>query len=118
MNETRLPPEVSQRLIEFARACRAAARAVSLYPPGHRAVDDAVTRVTETARKAAGDNGLAIDVMPGQLLVSRQLPDRDDSALRELAAMLHLQQIGGVTLHATADRESWQTLLGLMTRSA
>jgi len=119
MNETRrLPPEVSQRLVDFARACRAAARAVSLYPHGHRAVEDAVMRLTEAARKAAGEGGLAIDVLPGQLRVTRLLPDSDDSALRELAALLHAQQIGGVTLHANADRESWQTLLGLMTRSA
>ena len=115
---TQLSPEVSQRLIAFARACRAAARAVSLYPPGHRAVDDAVVRLTEAARKAAGDGGMAIDVLPNELRVGRVPPDRDDSALRELASLLHAQHIGGVTLHATADRESWQTLLGLMTRSA
>ena len=114
----KLPPDISQRLIEFARACRAGARAVSLYPPGHRAVDDAVARLTEAARKAAGDAGLAIDIMPAELRVTGMSPDRDDSAIRELASMLHAQQIGGITLHATADRDSWQTLLGLMSRSA
>ena len=114
----RLPADLSQTLVEFARACRAAARAVSLYPPGHRTVDDAVLRLTEVARRAAGEAGLALDVMPAELRINGLAPDRDDSAVRELASMLHAQQIGGITLHANADRESWQTLLGLMSRSA
>lgn len=111
-----LPPDLSRKVIEFARACRAAARAVSLYPAGHRTVEDAVARVAEVARQAAGDNGLAVDVMPGDLRVAGLSPDRDDSGVRELSAMLHAQQIGGITLHATADRESWHTLLGLLGR--
>lgn len=113
-----LPPDSSQTLVEFARACRAAARAVALYPAGHRAVDEAVTRLTDVARRAAGDGGMAIDVMPSALRVNGLGPDRDDPAVRELASMLHAQQIGGVTLHANADRESWQALLGLMSRGA
>ena len=112
----RLPPDLSQRLADFARACRGAARAVSLYPPGHRTVVDAIARVTDAARGAAGDDGLAIDVMPGELRVRGLGPDRDDPAMRELASMLHAQQIGGVTLHGNADRDSWQTLLTFMSR--
>lgn len=114
--EKRLDTGTSQRLIEFARACRAAARAVSLYPAGHRAVEDAVSRLTDAARRAAGDGGLAVDVMPGTLSVGGLAPDRDDTSLPELSALLHAQQIGGVTLHATADRASWQALLGLLSR--
>lgn len=114
----RLPADLSQTVVDFARACRAAARAVSLYPAGHRAVDEAVTRLTDVARRAAGDAALSIDVMPGDLRVNGLPPEREDSAVRELASMLHAQQIGGVTLHATADRESWQTLMGLMSRTA
>lgn len=110
----RLPPDLSQKLADFSRACRTAARAVSLYPPGHRAVADAIARVTDAARRAAGDDGLAIDVMPGELRVRGLGPDREDPAVRELASMLHAHHIGGITLHGNADRESWQTMLTLM----
>lgn len=115
--ERRLDADSSDRLIAFARACRAAARAVSLYPPGHRTVEDAVARLTDAARRAAGEGGLSIDVMPGALSTGGLAPGRDDSALGELAGLLHAQQIGGLTLHATADRESWQALLALLSRS-
>jgi hypothetical protein len=114
----RLDAAQSQRLVELARACRAAARAVALYPQGHRAVEDAVGRLTEVARRAAGEHALAIDVMPAELRIHGLAPDRDDAALAELAGILHAQQIGGVTLHATADRESWQALLALLSRPA
>ena len=115
--ERRLDADSSERLVAFARTCRAAARAVSLYPPGHRTVEDAVARLTDAARRAAGESGLSIDVMPGVLRAGGLVPDRDDSALGELAGLLHAQQIGGLTLHATADRESWQALLALLSRS-
>ena len=114
----RLGATPSQRLVEFARACRAATRAVALYPPGHRAVEDAVGRLTDAARRATGDQALAIDVMPSELRVGGLAPDRDDTSLAELAGILHAQQIGGLTLHTTADRESWQSLLALLSRSA
>lgn len=117
MAERALPPDVSQQLVEFARACRAAARAVALYPPGHRAVEDSVARLTDAGRRAAGDGGMSIDVMPDGLRLGGVAPDRVDAGVVELAAMLHAQQIGGLTLHATADRESWQVLLGLLSRS-
>ena len=116
-DERRLPTDVSDRLIEFARACRAAARAVALYPSGHRAVDDAVARLTDVGRRAAGDSGLAIDVMPDGLRIAGAVPARIDAAVAELAGLLYAQQIGGLTLHATADRESWQVLLGLLSRA-
>ncbi|MDQ3168595.1 MAG: hypothetical protein M3Q55_00475, partial [Acidobacteriota bacterium] len=114
----RLDAAPSQRLVEFARACRAATRAVALYPAGHRAVEDAVGRLTDIGRRAAGDQALAIDVMPSELRIGGLAPDRDDTSLSELAGILHAQQIGGITLHATADRESWQSLLALLSRSA
>ena len=117
MDDRRLPPDLSERLIEFARACRAAARAVALYPSGHRAVDDAVRRLTEVGRRAAGDAGMAIDVMPDELRIGGAAPHRVDAAVAELAGLLYAQQIGGLTLHGTADRESWQVLLGLLSRS-
>jgi hypothetical protein len=113
-----LPADLSQQVIEFARACRAATRAVALYPPGHRAVEEAVGRLTDVSRRAAGDAGLAIDIMPDGLRVGGAAPDRDDTALAELASILYAHQIGGITLHPNADRESWQALLRLMSRAA
>ncbi|HUF25066.1 MAG TPA: HEAT repeat domain-containing protein [Vicinamibacterales bacterium] len=114
----RLPPDRSQRLVDFARACRGAVRAVSLYPPGHRAVDDGIARVLDAGRRATAKHSLRIEVMPNELRIGGLGPDRVDPAVRELASMLHAQQIGGLTLHGTADGSSWETLLGLMSRSA
>ena len=45
MTETRatLDPDVAAQLAEFARACKAAARAVSLYPAAHPAIGATLT---------------------------------------------------------------------------
>jgi len=117
METSPLAPELSARVVAFARACRAAARAVTLYPAGHQAVEDALERVTDAARRAAGDQGLALDVLPDGLRVGGAAPDRADASVGELAALLHAHQIGALTLHTTADRESWQVLLALLARS-
>ena len=46
-----LTPDAANRLAEFARVCKAAARAVSLYPGGHPAIGVSLSRLEQaTAR--------------------------------------------------------------------
>ena len=46
-----LPPDAAAQLAEFARACKSAARAVSLYPGGHPAIVSSLNRLSQvTAR--------------------------------------------------------------------
>ena len=42
-----LAPDAAARLAEFARACKAAARAVSLYPGGHPAIGTTLGRLAQ-----------------------------------------------------------------------
>ena len=56
------------RLTEFARACKAAARAVSLYPPAHPAVGASLDRLVESTARAVQSGPLTIAVLPDSLL--------------------------------------------------
>jgi hypothetical protein len=46
-----LSPEQAARLAEFARACRAAARVVVMYPETHPAIQNALQRVIHLVRR-------------------------------------------------------------------
>jgi len=85
-----LGPEDSTRLVEFARACKAAARAVTLYPDGHPAI---------AATLACGYLGIRDRIEPSPectddayrsgYSLSRSLGEalqllRDDQTLREI----------------------------------
>ena len=48
-----LSPETTSLVMAFARACRAAARAIALYPAEHPAVATTMTHVVETANQAS-----------------------------------------------------------------
>ena len=51
----------SSALAEFARACRAAARSVSLYPRTHPAIQAALLRVTAAAGRLIPADDLLLD---------------------------------------------------------
>ena len=104
------------RLIDFARSCGAAARAVSLYPAGHPAVKAALARLVKTAGKVAKGEPFRVTVAPRGLLLDGRAPAKPDDALPELARVLHQHRIGGVILHDGAATSTWQTLLGLLGR--
>jgi len=48
-----LTTEEATRLVEFARACKAAARAVLLYPAGHPAIAATLGRIVQITSPAA-----------------------------------------------------------------
>jgi hypothetical protein len=112
-----LGPEESSRLIEFARACKAAARAVVLYPGGHPAIAATLGRIVHLTSPASLPVPLKITVHPdGLLLDERPLP-RGEAAVTELAALLHSHLIGQLTVRAGGETESWRSFLLLLARS-
>jgi len=105
------------RLTDFARACKAAARAVLLYPNGHPAIAATLGRIAHITSPASLPGPLAIAVLPDGLLMDDRAPARADTAINELAALLHSHLIGAMTIHPGGDVEAWRTFLLLLGRS-
>jgi hypothetical protein len=118
MAETRTPldPETTARLTEFARACKAAARAVSLYPPSHPSIGATLGRLGETTAALTASGPVSIHVHPDTLYVGELAPQKPDAAVVELVGLLRRQLIGTLTLNAGADIQSWRTLMTLLGR--
>ena len=112
-----LSPELAGRLAEFAKACKAATRIVSMYPSTHPAIQAALGRIGEATRQATMNGPFTITVLPDALLVNgRGLPKPEPSAT-ELAALLHQQLIGELTLFDRLDNSGWHTFLTLLSKS-
>ena len=112
-----LSPEDATRLIEFARACKAAARAVTLYPMGHPAIVATLGRIVEMTSSARMAAPLRITVLPDGLLLDERPPARADAAIAELAELLHSHVIGALTVNAGGDVEAWRNFLLLLGRA-
>src|SRR5437868_2370170 len=105
------------RLTDFARACKAAARAVVLYPPGHPAIAATLGRIAQITAAGALPAALRITVLPDGLLVDDRPPARSDAAIVELATLLHSHLIGQITVHPGGEVDAWRTFLLLLGRS-
>lgn len=118
MDDTRptLDPDATARLTEFARACKAAVRAVSLYPAAHPAIGSTLARITQLTAAMTGEGTFPLDVRPGTLQVGGLGPAKPDPAIVDLSELLRRQMIGTLTLNPGADAESWRTLLTLLAR--
>ena len=112
-----LTPDAANRLADFARICKAAARAVSLYPGGHPAIAVSLSRLEQATAKLTDDGPYAIQVYADGLLIDGARLSKPDPAVTELATLLHRHLIGRMTLNAGANAESWRTLLLLLARS-
>ena len=112
-----LPPEVSASFAEFARACKAAARAVALYPGSHPAIGASLGRLAQATTKLAEKGPFRLQVHAGSLLLDDAAPQRPDPAIGELAEVLGRHTIGSLTVNAAADADSWRTLLLLLART-
>ncbi|HQL31600.1 MAG TPA: hypothetical protein PLM67_15395, partial [Thermoanaerobaculales bacterium] len=111
---TALPPETAARLTTFARACKGAARAVSLYPAEHPAIETALSRLAAAAAGAADRRPFSMLVSPDNLLVDGRACARPDPAIADLAALLHSHLIGQLTVSRRVDAGSWRIFLGLL----
>src|SRR5262245_734484 len=112
-----LGAEEAARLTDFARACKAAARAVLLYPPGHPAIAATLGRIVQVTSASALSAPLRVTVTPDSLLLEGRAPARPDQALTELAVMLHEHLVGELTVHPGGDLEAWRTFLLLLGRT-
>jgi hypothetical protein len=112
-----LSTEQAQRLIEFARACKAAARIVVLYPATHPAIQAALRRVAEGGERLRGEGAATLTVLPDSVLLDGRAPVKPDSSLGELSALLHAHLIGELKLHGELSVTAWHTFLRLLARS-
>ena len=106
----------SAQLTDFARACKAAARAVLLYPAAHPAAVASLLRLVELTSARELQAPLRITALADRLLVDGQPPAPPDSAVAELAALLHDHSIGELTVTAGGDADAWRSFLLLLGR--
>ncbi|HUR33542.1 MAG TPA: HEAT repeat domain-containing protein [Vicinamibacterales bacterium] len=105
------------RLTDFARAFKAAARAVVLYPDAHPAIATTLERLTHLTTPPHLASPFRFSVSGDALLVGGLAAPRQDAAITELAALLHSHLIGEVTVHPDGDEASWRTFLLLLGRA-
>jgi hypothetical protein len=111
-----LDQEATTKLTDFARACKAAARAVTLYPPTHPAIRLSLARLVETAGRLTATGPVTFGVLPDNLLMDGSGAARPDQAVRETATLLHDHMIGLLTLNSSPDPEAWLPFLNLLSR--
>lgn len=111
-----LDADMSVKLAEFARACKAALRAVSLYPSGHPAIGTTLGRLTELTATLAATGPFTLEVRPHTIHVGGVSPSKPDIAIVELSDVLRRQLVGTLTINAGANADSWRTLLLLLSR--
>jgi hypothetical protein len=115
-SEAYLPADVAAGLTEFARTCKAAARAVSLYPDGHPAIAQCLARLADATTRLTDRGPLTLQVHADALFLDGARPQKPDLAIIELAGLLHRHLIGGLTVDSGAAADSWRTLLILLSR--
>jgi uncharacterized tellurite resistance protein B-like protein len=103
-------------LSQFARYCKAATRAVSLYPGTHPAIEMALSRVTSSARHLTSHGEVTLTVFPDSLTAGGEAPARPDPLIAELAALLHERLVGELRMQPDSDAEDWRALLLILAR--
>ena len=111
-----LDQESAAKLTDFARACKAAARAVTLYPAAHPAIRVSLARLVDTAARLTAAGPVTFGVLPDNLLLGGSGAPKPDQAVRETGAMLHDHLIGIITMHSSPEPESWLPFLRLLSR--
>ena len=106
--------DLAARVTAFARACKAAARTVALYPGEHPAVGAALAAVTAAAENATSNALLQLAVRPDALTVEGRAMVRPDAAVADLAGILHRHQVGQLTLRPLTDADTWRRFLALL----
>jgi hypothetical protein len=106
--------EAASRLVEFARACKAAARVVSMYPPSHPAIQSALDRMVAAGSEATSRGAFTMTVLPDTMMVDGRGLPKADGAVTDLALLLHRHQIGELTLLAPLTAGAWHMLLSLL----
>ncbi len=111
-----LDQEGATRLTDFARAIKAAARAVTLYPPSHPAIRLSLARLVDAASRLTGTGAITLGIMPDNLMMNGAVAARPDQAVRETGMLLHEHLIGLVTVHSSPDPEAWLPFLNILAK--
>ena len=106
--------EQGAALADFARACKAATRAVSLYPGSHPAIQASLGRLVTAAGVLTRTGEALLVVHPGAILIGDRAAVRPDASIGELAALLHGRLVGSLRIHAGVDAEDWRRFLLLV----
>jgi hypothetical protein len=109
--------EQAAALADFARACKAATRAVSLYPGTHPAIQVSLNRLVSAAGVLTRTGDAQLVVHPTALLIGDRAAARPDSSIGELAAMLHSRLVGSIRVQAGVEAEDWRQFLLLLASS-
>ena len=112
-----MPVDQSTALAEFARACKSAARSVSMYPVTHPSIAAALSRVTAAGKRLTATADVTLAVHPAMIMVDGRAPARADSAITELAALLHDRLVGELRVTRDAEPEDWHSLLLILSRT-
>lgn len=112
-----LAADEAARVTDFARACKAAARAVVLYPDGHPAIAATLGRIVDVTSTARLRGSVTIAVLPDDLRVDGRAAPRPDRAIGELAALLHGHLIGEMTVLPGGSADAWRQFLLLLGRA-
>jgi HEAT repeat protein len=112
-----LAPQDAARLTEFARAFKAAARAVVLYPGAHPAIAATLGRIVSLTAPGSLPEPMRIGVLANGLLVDGKAPARPDPAIAELASLLHTHLIGELTIHPGGELDAWRAFLLILGRA-
>lgn len=111
-----LAADTANKLIDWARACKAAARVVSMYPATHPAIQDALNRITTAGARAVADGPFIVTVMPDALVVAGRGLARPEQSVTELAAMLHAHSVGEFSLIGLLEAPAWHAFLVLLSQ--
>ncbi|MCX6544406.1 MAG: HEAT repeat domain-containing protein [Acidobacteria bacterium] len=104
-------------VLEFARAFRAAVRAVGFYPATHQSVVAALDKVVAAANIASAKGSLSLSILPGAFLAGGVLIDSTQTVVGELAAILHRHGVGAMSVDGKASVEAWRALFVLLGRT-
>jgi hypothetical protein len=113
-NATKSPNEA--RVLDFARAFRAAARAVGFYPPSHQSVVAALDQVGAAARAATAGGPVCLTILPTVFLAGGVPIDTSETVVADFAALCHRHGVGAVSLDGRATAEAWQAFFTLLSR--
>ena len=102
--------EQSVLLADFARTCKAAARAVSLYPGTHPAIATSLSRLVASTGRLARAGAVKFAVQRDRLTIDGRSPLRPDASIGELATLLRDRLIGRLIIQPQAVADDWRAL--------
>ncbi|PYQ86510.1 MAG: hypothetical protein DMG03_06830 [Acidobacteria bacterium] len=88
-----------------------------LYPSGHPAITATLGRIVQITSIASLNAPLRLTVLPESLLLDERALARPESAVGELAALLHSHLIGQLTVNPGGDADAWRSFLLLLART-